>query len=135
MNKQENESIPQQYKLYDVEYRFVSIVWEREPLSSGELVRLCQQQLDWKKSTTYTVLKKLCDRGILKNENAVVSALVKREQVQRYESSQVVDRAFDGSLPQFVAAFMSGRGLSEDEVRQLKSLIDSYEERSRNESD
>lgn len=117
-----------EYKLYDGEYRLATIVWEREPISSGMLVKLSEASLGWKKSTTYTVLKKLCERGILCNENSTIIALVKKDQVQQYESGQVIDRTFDGSLPQFVAAFMSGRKLSQQEVQELRELIDSHEQ-------
>lgn len=116
------------YKLCESEYRFALIVWEKEPLNSGELVSICQQQLGWKKSTTYTVLKKLCDKGILKNENAVVSSVVKQQQVQSYESEQFINRTFAGSLPQFIAAFMNDRKLSPKEVDELKNLIDQFKE-------
>jgi BlaI family penicillinase repressor len=111
------------FKLYDAEYRFVQIVWEREPVNSTELVRVCQERLGWKKSTTYTVLRKLCERGILKNENATVSSAVSREQVQAYESGEVVDRAFNGSLPAFLAAFLHGRKLTAAEADELRRMI------------
>lgn len=115
-------------KLCESEYRFASIVWENEPLGSGELVKLCGQELGWKKSTTYTVLKKLCDRGIFQNENAVVTSLIKQEQVQKYESEQFIDRTFRGSLPRFITAFMNDKKLSRQEADELKRLIDSYKE-------
>ena len=118
----------EQFKLYESEYRFASIVWESEPVGSGDLVALCYERLGWKKSTTYTVLKKLCERGVLKNENATVSAIVKQEQVQRYESEQFVERIFDGSLPSFITAFMQDKKLSEKDADGLKMLIDSYKE-------
>ena len=88
------------------------------------MVKLCHSKLGWKKSTTYTVLRKLCERGILKNENAMVSAIVKREDAQRYESTSVVDKAFDGSLPQFLASFFGGRKISEKEAEELKRIIE-----------
>ena len=91
-----------------------SIVWQNEPLGSGELAKLCEEQLGWKKSTTYTVLKKLCGRGIFQNSGSLVTSLVKRTQVQEYESRQFVDRAFGGSLPSFIAAFMNQRRLSRE---------------------
>ena len=94
------------FRLAEGEYRFACIVWDNEPLPSGKLVELSQERLGWKKSTTYTVLKKLVDRGILRNENAVVTAAVPKEAVLREESRAVVDRAFDGSLPSFLAHFM-----------------------------
>ena len=94
-------------------------------MGSGQLVRLCQDRLGWKKSTTYTVLKKLCDRGFLKNEGSVVSALVPREQVEVFESGYVVDRSFGGSLPAFVAAFGSRRRLTDSELDELERLVES----------
>ncbi len=115
-------------KLFDGEYKFASIIWDNEPLGSGELVRLSADQLGWKKSTTYTVLKKLCDRGILKNKASMVSSIVKREQVQKYESKAVLDKAFEGSLPRFLTAFLSDRKLSAREAEDIKQLIDSYRE-------
>ena len=118
----------EQLKLCESEYRFAIIVWENEPVGSGELVTLCDQQLGWKKSTTYTVLKKLCDRGVLKNENAIVTALVKQEKVQKFESQQFINRTFGGSLPQFITAFMNDKKLSQQEADNLKKLIDSYKE-------
>ena len=93
-------------RLAEGEYRFACIVWENEPLPSGKLVELCQKQLGWKKSTTYTVLKKLVDRGVLRNENAVVTAAVPKDAVLREESRAVVERTFEGSLPSFLAHFM-----------------------------
>lgn len=115
-------------KLCESEYRFATIVWDNEPIASGELVMLCSKHLGWKKSTTYTVLKKLCERGIFKNENSKVYSLVKREKVQKYESEQLINRAFDGSLPKFLTAFMGDKKISEQEAEYLKELIDSYKE-------
>ena len=118
----------EELKLCESEYRFAAIVWENEPIGSGELATLCEKKLGWKKSTTYTVLKKLCERGILKNEKAVVTASIKQEQVQKFESEQFISRAFGGSLPQFIAAFMNDKKLSHKEADNLKKLIDSYKE-------
>lgn len=115
-------------KLCESEYRFADIVWENEPIASGELVAVCEKQLGWKKSTTYTVLKRLVERGILKNENSTITSLVKQEQVQKFESEQFVNRTFGGSLPKFITAFMNDKKLSRDEADQLKKLIDSYKE-------
>lgn len=117
-----------QLKLSESEYRFATLVWENEPLGSGQLAALGKQQLGWKKSTVYTVLKKLCERGILHNENATVTSLIRREQVQRFESKQFMDRTFGGSLPSFIAAFMSDKKISKAEADDLKNLIDSYKE-------
>lgn len=110
-------------KLYDAEYRLVNIVWETEPVGSTELVKLCQSRLGWKKSTTYTVLRKLTQRGVLKNENAVVTALSKREEVLRYESEALLERSFGMSLPAFVASFLKDRKLTQDEAEKLLALI------------
>lgn len=111
-------------KLCESDYRFMSVVWDCAPVSSGALVRLCQDRLGWKKSTTYTVLKKLAEKGFLKNENSTVSALIPREEVQIFESGYVVDKAFGGSLPAFVAAFTRGRSLTAAEADELQRLID-----------
>ena len=115
-------------RLAEGEYRFACIVWDNEPLPSGRLVDLCARLLGWKKSTTYTVLKKLVDRGILRNDNAVVTAAVPKEEVLREESRAVVERAFEGSLPSFLAHFMGGRTISDEEADELKAIIDRYRE-------
>ncbi|HHU86913.1 MAG: BlaI/MecI/CopY family transcriptional regulator [Pelotomaculaceae bacterium] len=114
----------EKYKLFDAEYKFVSIIWDNEPVNSTELVKLCADKLGWKKSTTYTVLKKLCKRGVLQNKDATVTALVKREDVQRYESRAVLEKTFGGSLPKFLTAFLNGRKLSEQEAGELKRIIE-----------
>lgn len=113
-------------KLCDSEYRFMQIVWVHAPLGSGKLVELCRQQLGWKKSTTYTTLKKLCEKGYLQNENATVSVLISKEQAQTQESNYFVNRTFEGSLPQFLAAFLGEKKLSASEVQKLQSMIARY---------
>ena len=115
-------------KLCDSEYRFMCVIWEAEPVSSGELVSLCQEKLGWKKSTTYTVLRKLCEKGDLENKETIVSALVSKEQVQAKESEEFVERTFDGSLPGFIAAFLGGRKISGEEAEALKQMIEAYKE-------
>lgn len=114
-------------KIFESEYRFCQILWEHEPVSSRDLVKLCQEKLEWKKSTTYTVIKRLSERGVVKMENSVVTSLVSRDQVQRSESREFIDRTFNGSLPQFIAAFTSGKALSAQEVTEIRRLIDEYE--------
>ena len=114
-------SIP---KIFESEYRFCLILWEHEPVNSTELVRLCAAQLGWKKSTTYTVIKRLTERGVVRTENAVVTSLVSRDAVQRAESQEFLNRTFDGSLPQFLAAFTGGKKLNEQEIEALQKLID-----------
>lgn len=116
-------------KIFESEYRFCEILWEKEPVSSSELVRLCAQRLGWKKSTTYTVIKRLSQRGVVRNENAVVTALVSREDVQSQESRAFVDKNFGGSLPLFLAAFSRKTKLSGDEVEELRRLIEEYGEK------
>lgn len=111
-------------KLFDAEYRFMCIVWEKEPINSTELVKLCQNEFGWKKSTTYSVIKRLLERGVLKNENAVVTALIKRIQVQKYESEQILEKTFDNSLPCFLAAFLQNKKLTRDEAVQIKKMIE-----------
>ena len=114
-------------KLSDSEYRFMQIFWDHAPLGSGKLVELCLQQLGWKKSTTYTTLKKLCDKGYLQNEQAVVSVLISKEQAQTQESDYFVNRTFGGSLPQFLTAFLGEKKLSRSEVLELKKMIEEHE--------
>lgn len=118
----------EELRLCNSDYRFMMIVWEHAPVGSGELVRLCQEQLGWKKSTTYTQIKRLSEKGILKNENAVVEPLVTREEVQKQESDAFVERTFAGSLPGFLTAFLGGKKLSAKEAEELKNLIDHYRE-------
>ena len=118
----------EELKLCESDFRFMSILWEHEPLSSGELVTLCTAELGWKKSTTYTVLKKLCQRGFAQNEGSVVIALVPRDRVQAYESERLVERTFGGSLPVFLASFLGGKTISDEEAAELKRLIDQHKE-------
>lgn len=113
-----------EYKLFDAEYRFMDIIWELEPVNSTQLSRVCQERLGWKKPTTYTMLRKLGERGLLKNENATVTALVGREQVRQYESQAVVERGFDGSLPLFLTAFLGRKKLTPAEAAELKQIIE-----------
>ena len=114
-------SIP---KIFESEYRFLLILWENEPIGSAALVKLCKEKLDWSRTTTYTVIRRLSDRGVVKNENAVVTAQVSKEEAEAAEIEHLVEKAFDGSYPLFLAAFARGRSLSEEEVRRLKSLIE-----------
>lgn len=115
-------------KLCDSDYRFMCVVWEHAPVNSGELVKLCQEQLGWKKSTTYTVVRKMCEKGYIANEDATVSVLIPKEQVQAEESRYFVDRTFDGSLPWFITAFLGGKKISKKEAKLLKKMIDEHKE-------
>lgn len=111
-------------KLCDSDYRFMSIVWEHAPVPSGELVRICGKELGWKKSTVYTTIKKLSEKGYIKNENAVVTVLIAKERVQKDESNYFVERTFGGSLPQFLNAFLGGKKISEKEAEKIRKIID-----------
>ncbi len=115
-------------KIFESEYRFCLILWEHEPVNSTKLVELCKTQLGWSKATTYTVIRRLSERGVVKNENAVVTSLVSKEQVQESELEELVERTFEGSLPAFIAAFSRSKKLTRQEVDQLQALIDSYQE-------
>lgn len=118
-------------KIFESEYRFCEILWENEPVTSSELVRLCRERLEWKKSTTYTVIRRLAERGVLKSEDAVVTALVSREDVQSAQSAEVVERTFSGSLPSFIAAFARQKHLSGQEVEEIQRIIDTYKDQCR----
>ena len=111
-------------KLFEGEYSFMKLVWEHEPVRSMELARLCLEKFGWKKSTCFTVLKKLARRGFVKNEQATVTALIKEEEVRRKESQAVVEKSFSGSLPAFVTAFLSDRTLTKAEAEELRSMIE-----------
>ena len=111
-------------KLYDAEYRFALIVWENEPVHSRKLSELCESKLGWKRPTTYTVLRKLCERGIFRNDSAIVTSAVKKDEVQGYESAAIVDRAFDGSLPGFITAFLKTKKLTQAEIAEIQQMID-----------
>lgn len=115
-------------RLGAVEARFADLIWRNAPISSAELVRLCQQELSWKKSTTYTVLKKLCQRGIFRNENSRITAIVSREAFYARQSRRFVEQTFDGSLPAFLAAFTANRPLTSREAAEIRAMIDNCEE-------
>lgn len=114
-------------KLGAIEARFADLIWENEPISSGALVRLCEENLGWKKSTTYTVLKKLCQRGIFQNEGGEVVSIVSREEFYAMQSRRFVEQSFDGSLPAFIAAFSSGKPLTAQEIADIRRMIDGME--------
>lgn len=111
-------------KIFEKEYKFCLILWEHEPIRSGELAKLCEEQLGWKTTTTYTVIKRLSDRGVLKNENMVVTSLVSRDEVQASEIDEFVEEKFAGSTPAFFAAFTKRKKISDAELDELQAMID-----------
>ncbi|MGN0684126.1 MAG: BlaI/MecI/CopY family transcriptional regulator [Oscillospiraceae bacterium] len=113
-------------KVFESEYRFCLILWEHEPIKSSKLVELCREQLGWKPTTTYTVIKRLSERGVLKNENTIVTSLVSKEQVQAAELNEMVEKTFEGSLPAFIAAFTKHQKISEAELDEVQQMIDRF---------
>lgn len=114
-------------KIGVVETRFAELIWANEPIGSGELVKLCAKELEWKKSTTYTVLKKLCDKGIFQNVNGVVSSILSQKEFQSRQSKRFVEDTFSGSLPAFIAAFAENNGLSDRDISEIRKMIDAYD--------
>ncbi|WP_343208583.1 BlaI/MecI/CopY family transcriptional regulator [Anaerolentibacter hominis] len=114
----------EEYKLGVMETRFAELIWEREPVASGELIKLCAEEFGWKKSTAYTMLRRLCERGIFKNEESTVSALLSREEFLGKQSEEFVEETFGGSLPRFLSAFTRQRKLSDGEIEELRKLIE-----------
>ena len=115
-------------KIFESEYRFCLILWEKEPINSTKLVELCKERLGWSKATTYTVIRRLSERGIVKNENTIVSSLVSKEEAQKARLEEMVEETFEGSVPAFIAAFSRSKQLTNQETRQLQDLIDSFQE-------
>ena len=113
-------------RLADGEYRFACLVWDNEPLPSGQLVALAAEGLGWKKSTTYTVLKKLCEHGIFQNKNGMVTSILSQEEYNAMQSEKFVEETFDGSLPAFLAAFTTRKSLSEKDIAEIKQMIDRF---------
>ena len=113
-------------KVFESEYRFCLILWEHEPIKSSELVNLCKEQLGWKPTTTYTVIKRLSERGVLKNENTIVSSLVSKDEVHASEINEMVEKTFEGSLPAFIAAFTKHQKISEKEIDEVQKMIDRF---------
>ena len=114
------------YKLTESEERFAELIWKNEPLASGELVKLCGNEMNWKKSTTYTVLKKLCDNGVFKNENTIVSSVIRKDEYYAKQSVRFVEDIFEGSLPKFLTAFIGVKKLNRQQAEELKKLIDEH---------
>ena len=117
-------------KIFESEYRFCLLLWEYEPVNSTKLVALCREHLGWTKATTYTVIRRLSERGVVKNENTIVTALISKEEAQRSRLEEMVEETFEGSMPAFIAAFSKSKKLTKSEVDQLQALIDSFQEES-----
>ena len=111
-------------KIHEGEYRFCLIMWEHAPISAAQLAKLCQEQLGWKRTTTYTVIKRLGERGILKNEDGVVTALISKDEAQAYEIDELVEKRFEGSLPAFLTAFTKRQTLTDSELDEVQQMID-----------
>ncbi len=111
-------------KIFESEYRFCLILWEYQPIKSSELAKLCKQKLDWSKTTTYTVIKRLSERGVVKNENTIVTALISKEEAQLSELDELMEKKFEGSLPAFIAAFGRRQELSEEEIQEIRRIIE-----------
>ena len=114
------------HKIFDSEYRFCLILWENEPVGSTQLVRICKEELGWSKATTYTVIRRLSERGIIKNENATVTSLISKEEAEEAEIDELVEKTFGGSIPAFVAAFTKKKDLSPREIEEIRRMIDNY---------
>lgn len=109
-----------------VQERFADLVWDNEPVASGELVKICEKELEWKKSTTYTVLRKLCEKGLFKNEDGIVTSLISKDEFYSAKSKQIVEDSYSGSLPAFVAAFISNKKLTAKEADEIQKMIDEF---------
>ena len=111
-------------KIFESEYRFCLILWEHEPIKSTDLAKLCKEKLDWSKTTTYTVIKRLSERGVIKNENAIVTSIISKEEAQQSELEELMDKKFEGSLPAFIAAFGRRQELSDAEIEEIRRIIE-----------
>ena len=115
-------------KIFESEYRFCLLLWENEPVNSTKLVALCKEHLGWSKATTYTVIRRLSERGVIKNENTIVSSLISKEEAQKSRLEEMVEETFEGSVPAFIAAFSRSKKLTKQDVDQLQALIDNFQE-------
>ena len=114
------------YELGNIQERFADIIWTHEPIGSRELANICEKELGWKRPTTYTVLRKLCEKGLFQNNEGTVSSVVPKDEYYSVKSKQIIEQSYNGSLPSFVAAFVSRKSISEEEVSELQKLIDSF---------
>lgn len=114
-------------KIFDAEFKFMEIVWCKEPIRSGDLVKLAGKELGWKKSTTYTVIRRLVDRKILSNEDSIVTSLVKKEEAQRAETEELIDKVYGGSIKNFFSSFLQKENLSKDDIEELRRIVENLE--------
>ena len=121
------------FRIGSVESQFADIIWENEPLKTKQLVELCAEKFEWKRTTTYTVLKRLCERGIFKVDKSIITSLMTKEEFYTIQSEKIIDEAFKGSLPAFIAAFSSRKTLSKEEVQEIQEMINKYKEGNRDE--
>ena len=110
-------------KVFESEYRFCLILWENEPINSAELARLCREKLGWSRTTTYTVIRRLIDRGVVVNEHTMVRSLISKEEIQAAEMNEMMEKTFEGSIPAFIAAFAKSEALTEDQIEEIKRII------------
>lgn len=115
-------------ELGEVQAAFADIIWANEPVNSGELVKICERELNWKKPTTYTVLRKLCEKGLFKNEDGIVTSIISKEEFNAHKSAQFVEETYEGSLPAFLAAFLNHKKLSKNDIAQIQQMINEYKE-------
>lgn len=115
-------------ELGDVQAAFADVIWANEPIGSGELVKICEKEFNWKKPTTYTVLRKLCEKGLFRNEDGVVTSLISKEEFNASKSEKFIEDTYDGSLPAFIAAFMSHKKISQGEIDEIQKMINDYKE-------
>lgn len=127
-NKPKEERNVMEMELGEVQEAFANLIWEHEPIRSGELVKLCEKEFNWKKSTTYTVLRKLCEKGLFQNENGIVKSLLSKEAFNASKSEKFVEDTYAGSLPAFIAAFMSHKKISQEEIDEIQKMINRYRE-------
>lgn len=125
MKSETGSEAKRELRLGVVESRFADIIWSHEPIASGELAKLCEEELTWKRTTAYNVLRKLCDRGIFQNQNGTVSSMISREEFYAAQGEAIVEEAFDGSLPAFIAAFTKRKALTAEEIAEIRQMIDS----------
>ena len=121
MEQNEKKAVP---RVCESEYKMCLLLWDREPIRAADLARVCDRELDWSRTTTYTVIKRLCDRGVLVNESGIVRALFTKEEVQCYELEEMLEKTFQGSVPAFLAAFTKNRKLSADEIAGIMAMIE-----------